>query len=159
MKDPVEIRLPSGNRIPITPRMKESRDSVPPTLFDDLVLYVRDSPAVNNVVSGRTQNVYSRFHSRRQLIYCIAHGLGEVIQLLSIHSSVKGLADISTGQPKVDIILFIDHCVLALYEPGTSYGRREGSLPGPWREGWRRIQRPPLLVLCSRAPSRDSGRR
>ena len=131
MKDPVEIRLPTSNRILIAPRMKESRDSVLPALFDDLVLYVRDSPAVDITMSGRTQNVYSWFHSRSQLICRIAHGLGEVIQLLSIHSPAKSLADISTGQLEVDIILFIDHCVLALYEPGTSHGRREGSLLGP----------------------------
>jgi len=67
---------------------------MPPTLFDDLLLYLRDSPAMENTVGGGTRNVHRPSNSRRQLAYRIAHGLTEVIQFLSIHSSVEGSADI-----------------------------------------------------------------
>ena len=82
---------------------------MPPALFDDLLLYFRDSPAIEGVVGGRSRNVYRWFNSRRQLVYCIAHGLAEVGQFLSVHSPVKRSADISAGQPELDVIQFVDH--------------------------------------------------
>ena len=97
MKDPAEVRLPTGNRILVIPRMKKSGDSVPPALLDDLRLYFHDSPAIENMVNGRTRNVNRRFNSRRQLIYRITHRLAEVVQLLSVHPPVEGSADVSTG--------------------------------------------------------------
>ena len=66
------------------------------------------------------------FDSRPQLIYRIAHGLVEIVQPFSIHSSVKGSTDISTGQPELDVILFVDHRVLTDRESGTSQRSREG---------------------------------
>ena len=76
--------------------MKESRDTVPPALFDDLLLYFRDSPAIGNVVSERVPGVCRRLDSRSQLVYRIAHRLAEVTKFLSIHSPVQGLTDIGT---------------------------------------------------------------
>ena len=49
MKDPVEIGLPTRNSILVVPRMKESRDSVPPAFFRDPPLYFRDSPTIENM--------------------------------------------------------------------------------------------------------------
>ena len=54
-KDPVEVRLPVGNRILVVPRVNKSSESMPPALLDDLVLYFRDSPAIENTVGGRTR--------------------------------------------------------------------------------------------------------
>jgi hypothetical protein len=51
MKNPVEVQLPSGDRILIILRMEKSRDCVPSALFDDLPLDLRDSSAVKSVVS------------------------------------------------------------------------------------------------------------
>ena len=49
-KDPVELQLPSGNRLLIILRMEKSRNCVLPTLFDDLPLDLCCSPAIKNVV-------------------------------------------------------------------------------------------------------------
>ena len=97
LKDPIQVRLPTRNLILVVFRAKKSRDTAPPTLFDDLLLYFRDGPAIESVISGRTRDVYRRFDSHRQLIYRLAHGLTEVVQLLSIHSPLKGSTDISAG--------------------------------------------------------------
>ena len=97
LKDPIQVRLPTRNLILVVPRAKESRDAAPLTLFDDLLLDFRDGPVIESKISGRTRDVYRWFDSRRQLIYRLAHGLTEVVQLLSIHSPLKGSADIRTG--------------------------------------------------------------
>ena len=77
--------------------MEESRDTAPPTLFHDLLLYFCDGSAIDNMVGGKTGDVHHRFNSRRQLTYRIAHRLAEVIQFLSIHSPVQGSTDVGTG--------------------------------------------------------------
>ena len=87
------------------------------------------------MVGGRTRNVYCLFDSHHQLIYRIAHGLAEVVQLLSIHSPVKGSTGISTGQPELDAILFVGHRVLANREFGTPQRSRGRNLPVSWWEG------------------------
>ena len=55
MKDPVEVRLPSGNRILVIPRTKESRDTVSLALFDNLPLYFRNSPVGGSMIIGRLE--------------------------------------------------------------------------------------------------------
>jgi len=97
---------------------------MPPALFNDLLLYFRDSPAIKKMVGERDRSVWYRLNSRRQLIYCIVHRLAEIIQPLSIHSPIEGFTDISTGQPELDVVLFTDHRVLVMCEPGTSHRRR-----------------------------------
>ena len=97
LKDPIQVRLPTRNLILVVPRVKKSGDAAPPTLFDDLILDFRDGTVIESAISGRTRDAYRWFDSRRQLIYRLAHGLTEVIQLLSIHSPLKGSTDISTG--------------------------------------------------------------
>ena len=79
--------------------------------------------------------MYHWFNSRRQLIYRITHRLAEVVHLLSIHPPVEGFADIGTEQPELDVVLFIDHRVLTMCEPGAFSRKREENLPGSWREG------------------------
>ena len=103
--------------------MKESKESVPPTLFDDLLLYFCDSTAIDNPVSGGVRSVHCRFNSRRQLIYRIAHGFAEVVKCLPIHSPVESSTDIGTEQSEFDVILFVDHRILVMCELGTSRRR------------------------------------
>ena len=68
-----------------------------PTLFDDLLLYFRDSPTIESAVGGGTRNVHRRFNSPCQLVYRVTHRLIEIFQFLSIHSPVEGSADICAG--------------------------------------------------------------
>jgi len=105
---------------------------MPPAPFDDLLLYFRDSPAIKNIVGEKNRCVYCRLNSRRQLVYRIVHRLTEIVQLLPIHSPVEGFTDISTGQPELDVVLFVDHRVLTMCEPGIYHRRREENLPGSW---------------------------
>ena len=55
-EDPVELRLPSGNRLLVIPRVKKSRDCTASALFGDFILYFRNGPAVEGMVSRRTRN-------------------------------------------------------------------------------------------------------
>ena len=128
-EDPVEVRLPTGNRILVVPRMKESRDSMSPALFDNLILHFRDSPAADSIVSEKVRSAHWRFNPRQQLAYRIAHRLAEVVEFLSIHSPIKGLTDTGTEQSELDVILFVDHRILVMCESGTSRRKREGNIP------------------------------
>jgi hypothetical protein len=103
--------------------------------------------------------VYLRFDSRRQLIYRIAHGLAKVVQFLSVHSPVEGFADISTGQPKLDVVLFIGQRVLVMCEHGTSRHRGEETYPDHGEKDTNGAKNGLWLARCSRAPLRDSGHR
>ena len=50
-KEPVEVRLPRGNRLPIGLRMDKSRDRTPPAPFDDFPLDLRNGSAIKSTVS------------------------------------------------------------------------------------------------------------
>ena len=63
---------------------------------------------------------YCWYDSRRQLSYRITHRLTQVIGFLPTHSPVEGIPNISTVQPEFDIILVIDHRILATCKPGTT---------------------------------------
>ena len=73
--------------------MEKLRDRVTPALFYDLFLYFRNSPVIESTVGGRIR-AYRRFHSRCQLIYCIAHRPTEIVQFPSAHSPVERSTDI-----------------------------------------------------------------
>jgi len=62
--DPAELGLPSGNRLLIVPRMKNSRGCVSPALVDDLVLDFCDSPVIESMVGRGTRdyNIVSTTH-------------------------------------------------------------------------------------------------
>ena len=51
MKDPVEVYVPTSNRILIIPRMENSRGHVQFTFFGDLLLDLRHGSAIESVVS------------------------------------------------------------------------------------------------------------
>ena len=53
-KNSVEFGIPSGNRLLVIPRVKESRDCIALALFDDLILDFRNSPAIEIMVGVRT---------------------------------------------------------------------------------------------------------
>jgi len=101
-------------------------------VFVDLLLYFRDGPTIENTIGRRVGNAYHWYNSRRQLVYRIAHRLAEIVHLLSIHSPGEGSTDLGAEQPKIDIIPFVDHCVLAVCEPDVFRRREEGNLPGSW---------------------------
>ena len=61
--------------------------------------------------------MHRQFGSRCQLIYCVAHRLAEIVQLLSVHSPVEGPTDIGAEQSDLDVIRFVDHRVLLCVSP------------------------------------------
>ena len=69
------------------------------------------------------------FDSPRQLLDRLTHGPTEVVQFLSIHSSVKGFTYFGAGQPKLDIIGFVGHRILIIRELGTFHRRRGENVP------------------------------
>ena len=76
-----------------------------------------------------TQTVYHWFNQHRQLIYRLARGLAEVVQFLSIRSSVEGPTDIGAVQPSPDEILIVNHRLLDTREPRAHRRRRGGNVP------------------------------
>ena len=62
------------------------------------------------------------YHSRRQLAYRITHGTTELIQVLSVHPTVKRSTNISAFQPEPNVVQLIDHRVLDRREPETACG-------------------------------------
>ena len=55
MKDPVEVRLPSGNHILVVSRVKKPRDTMPLALFDNLPLYLRNGPVIGSTIGRRLE--------------------------------------------------------------------------------------------------------
>jgi hypothetical protein len=55
------------------------------------------------------QTTCRSLNPRRQLVYRLTHCPIEVVQFLSVRPPNKGLTDIGTVQPELDVILFIDH--------------------------------------------------
>jgi len=53
-EDPVELGLPSGDGLLVIPRVENSRGRIAPALFDNLVLYFRDGPWIESVMSRGT---------------------------------------------------------------------------------------------------------
>lgn len=53
-----------------------------------------------------------RFHSRRQLLDCLDHGLVEVIHSSPVHPPAKGCTDVGAGQPELNIVHLVGHRVL-----------------------------------------------
>ena len=56
-KDPIEVRLPTGNQIFITLHMDESGGYIPSALFGDLLLDLCDGSAIKNIRQKASQNV------------------------------------------------------------------------------------------------------
>ena len=66
--------------------------------------------------SGCGACVADVLNSRSQLVGCLAHGVVEIAQPLPVQSSVEGGTDVSTGQPKFDVICLVDHRVLGPFQ-------------------------------------------
>ena len=56
--------------------------------------------------------------SRRQLFYCLAYRVAELVQAPSFQSSTKGETDVGAHQPKLNILRLVDHRVLESFQPG-----------------------------------------
>ena len=52
LKDPGEVPVPTRDRIFVRLRMQTTRDRMPFTLFDDLLLDLGHRPAIETLVSG-----------------------------------------------------------------------------------------------------------
>ena len=59
-----------------------------------------------------TRTEHHMFNLRRQLVYRLTNGPTEVVQSLSIRPSIKRSTDIGAVQPKINVVLFIDHRIL-----------------------------------------------
>lgn len=94
-EEPVQVRLPGRNHFFVTPRVKESGNSMALASLGGLVLNFCDSPAVGRMVGEGTRFAYGRTDLRSQTIYPVAHGLAELVQLLSVHPPFQGSADLS----------------------------------------------------------------
>ena len=55
-EDPVELGFPSRNGLLVVPRVKKSGDCVASALFDDLILYFCDGPAIESMVGREAGN-------------------------------------------------------------------------------------------------------
>jgi len=60
--------------------------------------------------------VHHRRDSRPQLFDCLQYRVVEVAQPLPLQSSVQVNADVSAGQPKVDVISLVDHRILGAFQ-------------------------------------------
>jgi len=67
--------------------------------------------------------------SRCQLLNRLARGSAEVIQLPSAHPTIKGSTHVRAGEAEFDIVPFVDHGVLGMYELGSPHCRRGGKIP------------------------------
>ena len=56
--------------------------------------------------------MHCQLNSRRQLLDCLDNGLVEVPRSFSVQSPVKDSTGISAGQPKFDVVHFVNHRVL-----------------------------------------------
>jgi hypothetical protein len=66
------------------------------------------------------------FDPRRQLIYCPAYRLTEVVQFPPIQSPIKRSTYIRAVEPEFDVILLVDHGVLDKSERGAHRHRIGG---------------------------------
>jgi len=62
MEDPVEVGLPGGDHLLVVLRVCESRQQIPPTFLDNLLLDSRYGSAIEDAVSERIQ--YFVYHNR-----------------------------------------------------------------------------------------------
>lgn len=89
---------------------------MPPALLGDLLLYFCHSPTNEIMINGSTE---VRTDDSAYVFGCFITSRTDSPG----HPPVEGSVDFSTVQPKLDVVLFVDHRVLATREPGVS--RRE----------------------------------
>jgi hypothetical protein len=110
--------------------MEKPRECIPFALFDDLPLDLPHGSVVGSIVSELSGLCdISLNNPRRQLIYRLAYGLTEVAQFLSIHSPIKGSADVGAAQPELDVFLFVHHRILDIREPEVHRRRISKNVP------------------------------
>ena len=107
MKDPVEIQLPGGDCLLVILRVCKSRQRIPSTFLDDLLLDSGDGSAIGGVVSKHVRYFVNHNHwmdSRRQLLNRFVHGPTEFIRLPLVHPPIKGSAHVRAGQAELNIV-------------------------------------------------------
>ena len=124
MKDPIEVRSPGGNFVPVVLCMEMSRNHISIVQLDNVPLDLCHSPGIGSKTSSTSHsNVRFCCNSRRQLLDRLAHGVVEVVQLLPVQSPVEDGTDFSAGQPEFDIIHPISHPILGT--PQSAIGQQE----------------------------------
>ena len=126
-ENPVEVQPPSADRFLIVFCVQQSRDWIPPALFNDLLLDLRHGSMTKTVVS-KSYNARITVNVRPQLINRFTHGLVQVVHPLSVHPSVKSGADICTSQSKLDIIRLVEHRILHTHQTAI-YQREDENVP------------------------------
>ena len=118
MKNPVQLHPPTRNlSLPIA-RSKVFDEFILPGKFLDLLLYFLNTPVMKNTVGARSRSIHHRIDSLLQPVYRTAHRLAEFVCPLPARSPPKCITDIGAEYPEVHAILFVDHLVLAMFEPG-----------------------------------------
>ena len=107
MDNPVQIRPPGSDRPIIALRVQTPRDRVSFTSLNDVSLDLGHGPVIESF-EKITPRTYCWLNLHRQLRNCPEDGLTELIHLSSVHSPVKGFASIGAGQPKLDVVHFVD---------------------------------------------------
>jgi len=119
-EDPVEAQPPAGDRLSIVLRVESSRDCILFTPLDDLAPDIRHGPAIGSM-SYISEGSKADFNSRRQLIDPLEHRTTKFAQPLPPQSPVEGGTDGIAGQPKFDVVHFIDHRVLHTFCQSAIY--------------------------------------
>jgi len=78
LKNLVQVHPPSGNSLFVFLRVQTPRDGIPFDPLDELLLNVCYNPAVESIISSGLKSC-RWLNSRRELIYCIMHGLTELV--------------------------------------------------------------------------------
>ena len=124
LKNPVQLHPPTRNlSLPIA-RSKVFDQFILPGQFVDLPLYFLNTPVVKTTVVGRSRTIHLRIDSHLQPIYRVAHGLAELVRLLSVRSPLKGVTYVGAEYSEIHAILFVRQLVLTMFEPGRSHSRR-----------------------------------
>ena len=117
-KNSIQLQPPTHNLSLEVARGKVFDEFVLPGQCFDFLLYFLNTPVVKSVVSGRSRSIHHRIDSIFQSVYRIAYRLAEFVCRLSARSPPERITDVGAQYPKVHAILFVDHLVLAMFEPG-----------------------------------------
>ena len=78
LKNLVQVHPPSGNSLFFFLCVETPRDTISFNPPDELLLNMCYDPAVESIISGGLKSCHW-LNSRRELVYCIIHGLTELV--------------------------------------------------------------------------------
>ena len=129
MKDPDEVRPPTGDFFLVILCVEMPNNDVSFALLEDISLDVGNGPEVmsKGSLGWGTQCVHCWCDSRRQLLDCFAHRIVEIAQPLPVQSSVESGTDLSASQPEFDVIYLIHHRFLDGFQSEINQRITKGS--------------------------------